>query len=295
MQKIKFSTSMGDVVINDVNSSHIGGAYRKLGLSEFDGNSQNLILNTIKCIDMPGQRTISTVRDAKAITAKITFAPLYYEENRLICRGERGMHELRREVLRLFPLGVKGTLEYTNDTGSYLIAARLDESPKITVKEGYFCECTLIFTADYPYWSRTVSSGVYSAKADEPATIISEEWGDTESPVSGLITCTEETGASGFRLQNVNKSGRIDFYGAMKVGQQLSFSLEYNNELVVSTRYLENGSYGPWFSAYERLCYTELWPPCRNGTAPTEFLFSVLSSSGALDIELNFHNLFTAV
>ncbi len=297
MQKIKYTTSMGEVVINDVNSSHIGGAYRKLGLSEFDGNSQNLIVNAVKCIGMNGQRTVSATRDTKVVTATITFAPLYYEENYLICRGERGMHELRREVLKLFPLGVPGILEYTNDCGTYQIGARLDESPKVTVRNGWFCECRLIFTADYPFWSRTATSDVFTATAGEPATITSEVFGDIESPVSGFITCTEalstETLSRYFSL--TTDKGRIDFVKPMAEGQQLKFSLEFDNKLEIMTRYRTDNGYGKWENAYKYLYYTEKVDPCRNGTATTEFLFSVLSATGTLEIQLNYHNLFIAV
>ena len=297
MQSIRFTTSMGEAVINDVNSSHIGGAYRKLSLSEFEGNSQNLIVNSVKCIGMNGQRTTSTKRDTKAITAKIIFAPLYYEENRLICRGERGMHELRREILGLFPLGVRGTLQYSNDCGTYQIGARLDESPKITVRDGWFCECMLVFTADYPYWSKTLESETYTATAGSPVTFSSAECGDIESPVSGVITCSTapsgEVNTAYFRLET--EKGRIDFVRPMTEGQQLSFNLEFDNKLEIKTRYIGDNGYGEWKDAYEYLYYTESWKPCRNGTAPTTFKLSDLSETGELNIKLRYHNLFTAV
>ena len=296
MQKIKFITSIGTVEIDDVNTSSIGGEYRKLWLSDFDGNSQNLILNTVRCIGMDGQRTISAVRDTKIITADITFTPLYYENNRLICRGERGMHELRREILRLFPLGVSGILEYSNDSGNFQIGARIDEAPKITVRDGWLCECKILFTADYPYWSKTVVSDSYEVTAGESVTITSEAYGDMESPVSGIITCIEALGESDsgvyFALENADGNNAIRFVKPMTEGQQLKFSLEFNNKFEILTRLDEDSE---WVNAYEYLRYSELWQPCRNRAAPTDFKFSVFSDTGKLGIVLNYHNLFTAI
>ena len=299
MQKIRFTTvSAGTIEIDDVNISSLTGE-KILRLSEFDGNSSKARIDAIKCIDMPGQRVISAIADVKTVMAKIAFAPVYLSENKLVCTGSPGMYNLRREVLKRFPLGETGTLTYINDAGSYEIRARIDEKPAVTVKSGYLCECTRLFSCDYPYWCRSSDSGKSSVVLNSPALITPDSYGDISSPVSGIITCTETlSGLPSGRLEHfvlrdsAYNGRRISFCKALSQGEKLKFCFGYNNEWKVR-KSVDGGS--TWSDAINYVYFLE-WtePPESNPVNNTRFVFE-LFESGALDVELSFMNLYTSI
>lgn len=289
MQKIKFRSSSGTIEITDGNLSSIGGESKKiLSLDDIDPNSQKSVVQSVKCIDMPGQRFVSSVPDVKTIMLKLSFAPVYLAEG-LFRTSEAEMYALRREVLKYFPLGETGTLEYTNANGTYEISARLDEIPSVVCRDGYLCECTLYLTCDYPYWSHTVTSETYSA----PSTIVPTEYGDIPSPISGIITCTasmSEMGEDWVTYFRVKETGSvfhtIDFCKPLATGEVLTFSLGFNNEFKILYGNGADASEYVFFSQYSEPCLSR--PP--SGTISFE-----LYAGGSANIQISFHNLFTIV
>lgn len=290
MQKISYTTSAGTVEIDDVNVSSLGGE-RVFRLNDFDGNSAKTRVEAVNCIGMPGQRVLSVTSDVKTATAKIAFAPVYLRGNRLRCTGAAGMYALRREVMRHFPLGENGTLTYTNSSGTYTITARLDEIPVVTVKDGNLCECTIMFTCDYPYWSRAVDSSEESISGSGTHLFIPPSYGDITSPLSGIITCTESMSGSGvnnirFRIVDTeNLFNRIDFCGSLLEGQVLKFNNGYNNEWTCSVNGIPNTS---------MIYYVDYIEPCAVIPNISKLRFDLLCS-GAVNVKLTYHNLYIAV
>ena len=298
MQRITFTTIRGTVTVDDVNISTIAGE-KIFRLDDFDGNSGKTRTDSVHCIEMPGQKTVSVTSDVKTVTAKISFAPVYMNNNIQRCAGAAGMFALRREVLKRFPLGESGTLEYTNDTGTYTIKARIDESPVIAMHDGYFCSCTIMFTCDYPYWCSSVKSSHYTVVSGTPAIITPAAYGDISSPVAGVITCIsslsglQEGYLEHFRLIDSSLTGyRVSFCKAMTAGDMLSFCFGYNNEWQV--RKSTNGGTS-WANASDYVYFTD-WtaPPTSDPVRQNSLKFELLES-GSLDVQLEFLNLYTAV
>lgn len=304
MQKIIFTTSMGSVEIGDVNCSSVTGE-KILRLSGFDGNSKKNRLQAVQCIGMAGQRVLSALPEVQTVTADIAFAPVYWQNNRFICTGAPGMYALRREVLSRFPLGVPGTLKYINDAGEYEIQARIDEVPLVSVKSGHLCECRLSFTADYPYWSRTVQSDKKTVTGGGLAAVFDAlDLGDAESPISGVIHCTSTMSAASPDCFKLSGGGSdIHFVKPLSENEELWFSLEYGNELIVKKRIHVEGSYvTAWEDAYDHIDFPADYKPCRVGARQTvdgvpmatEFGFQ-LYSGGACTVQLSYHYLFNAI
>jgi len=305
MQKISFTTSVGTIEIDDVNNSSIAGE-KIFRLNEFDGNSVKNRIHSVQCIGMAGQRTLSAIPEVKTVTAKISFAPVYLRGNRMTCTGAAGMYALRREVLKRFPLGETGTLIYTNNVGEYEILARLDEIPYVSVKAGYLCECTLMFTADYPYWCRTVKSEQRTISGNY-IYLSTANLGDVESPISGTIICnssledTPDESGDYFRLTEGGDTNRaIHFVKPLEVYDELYFSLEYGNEFIVKRRKnYGDGTVSDWKQAFDYIDFPTNYEPCHVGAAGgggrgTGFYF-YLFTSGELSVQLDYRFLFTAI
>ena len=291
MQKISYTTSAGTVEIDDVNVSSLGGE-RVFRLNDFDGNSGKTRIEAVNCIDMPGQRTLSVYPDVKTVTAKIAFAPVYLRGNRLRCTGAAGMYALRREVMRHFPLGENGTLTYTNSSGTYTITARLDEIPVVSVKDGYLCECTLMFTCDYPYWCKTVISEEQTVTAGGTVTFTPTQHGDVDSPVGGIVRCTQALSGAGqdgifFQLYDQAYQAKcISFCKEMAANSTLEFSFLYNNKWSV----LYNGQ-----PSSDSVYFREYCEPCVSRPSGSTFVFDLWAASGGVSVKLVYHNLYVAI
>jgi hypothetical protein len=292
MQKISFTTaSAGTIEFDDVNISSLNGE-RIFRLCDFDGNSQKTKSEAVQCIGMPGQRTLLTLPAVKTIMVKLAFAPVYVRNTRIVCTGTAGMYALRREVLRHFPLGESGTLIYNNDVGIYTITARLEEVPVVAVQPGCFCECTLYLTADYPYWCRPMYSEVQTVVSGSPAIFEPPEYGDIESPVGGIITCTQsqlndgEAGTlTNYENQYASRTKQIRFCRPLQAGETLTFSFLYNNEWSV----LLNGSPASDFVYFEPGV-----TPCTSVPGKSTFRFTS-GGGGSLDVQLIYRNLCIAI
>ncbi len=283
MQKIKYTTSLGTIEVDDENISSLTGE-RILRLNDFDGNSGKTRLETMQCIGLPGQKVLSSTLDVKTVTAKISFAPIFLRNNRLTCTGEKGMYALRREILKRFPLGENGTLEYTNGNGTYTISARIDQTPIVTMHDGYFCDCNVMFTCDYPYWCRAVTSETQTVSAGGSALFVPPSYGDVASPIGGTLTCTEtlsgpENGIY-YRILNTDNSlRRVYFCRSIFSGRTYRFNFMYNNEWVVPGD----------------VYFAEYCEPCISYPGKSTFKFDLLSAAGSLDVQLIYYNLYLAV
>lgn len=282
MQRIKYTTALGVIEVDDVNVSSLTGE-KVLQLNDFDGNSGKTRLETMQCIGLPGQKVLSSVLDVKTVTAKISFAPIFLQNNRRTCTGSQGMYTLRREVLKRFPLGESGTLEYTNDSGTYTITARIDQNPVVTMHDGYLCECTIMFTCDYPYWCRIITSEEQSVSGGGSAVFVPPSYGDVTSPIGGIIKCTQTlSGAVDgiyYQVSNVESwSRRVMFCDSLYAGRTYNFNLLYNNKWEVPGD----------------VYFGEYCQPCVSYPGRSTFRFDLLSS-GSVDVKLIYYNLYIAV
>lgn len=301
MQQITFTSSAGEVTINDCGTSKMNGegGFLNLWLNDFDGNSQALNTDTVECIGIPGQRVLNKVLKAKMITAKIGFAPIYLMDNTIVCTGERGKYELRRKLLKLFPLGETAELNYKNSYGEYRIKARLSEVPIINYEAGLYAVATLIFVADYPYWTFPLEeSEEITVTAGIDGEIRSIGGADKDSPIEVIVTCTETITSAdsyGRRLKIAYDSGLdsyllgINCYRDIESGTILRYDIGTNGVLAC---YKKTES-GKWEAAPE---YWSIQGHERDLVNPPDGeSFGVRISSGSADVKMIFHNIAVAI
>lgn len=296
MQEITFQTSAGTVTINDCGTSSINGRTCLLWLNDFDGNSLGQRLDAIECIDIPGQKVLSMTPKPRTIVLKIGFAPICREQGAAVCGGEAGKHLLRREILRAFPLGEEGTLFYRNNAGSYRIAARPDEIPKISYPAGVWAEATIYLTADYPYWTYPLTeSPEVTVTPSDPGIITSTAFGDIESPIEVIVRCTEEISASGggLRLKLFTNEADsyllgVNCYTDIPAGTTIKYDIGTKGELMsyrlVGDTWVTAPQYWTFMGYERRVC---------NGTSATDF--HVRISSGSAAVKIIYHNIALAV
>lgn len=296
MREITFQTSAGTVTINDCGTSSVNGKPCLLWLNGFDGNSLGQRIDAVECIDIPGQRVLSAVPKPRTIVLKIGFAPIFRAQNAVTCKGEKGKHLLRRELLRLFSCGAEGTLFYRDDSGSFRIGARTDETPKISYTAGLWAEATVYLTADYPYWTYPFAeSPEVIATSSSPGIITSAQFGDIESPVEVIVSCTESitaaenslrlkifvNGADGYLL-GINchtdiAAGTTIKYDAGSEGELMSYRL----------------SNGKWIAAPQYWTFIGHERSVKNGISATDFTIRI--SSGSAKAKIIYHNIALAV
>lgn len=295
MQQITFTTTAGTIKINDCETSAINGEWSHLWLNDFDGNSQSLNTDTVECIGIAGQRVINSVWRAKTITAKIGFAPLYRSQNAIICTGESGKFQLRRELLKLFPLGEIGELNYKNSFGEYRIKARISEVPRISYTAGVWAEAALTFTADYPYWTYPlVESPEITLSAGTTGVITPTACGDIDSPIEVIVTCTEAiTSSQQLKIAFSNSMSSyllgINCVTNISAGTTLKYDVGTQGELVC----YEQTSSGSWSAApeYWTIRGWERYLCCTTTLTPIGFLIS----SGTATAKIIYHNIVTAI
>lgn len=295
MQQIKFTTSFGTVTINDNDTSEINGERCALWLNDFDGNSQSLNNDTVECIGIAGQRVINSVWRAKTITAKIGFAPLYRSQNAIICTGESGKFQLRRELLKLFPLGEIGELNYKNSFGEYRIKARISEVSRINYTAGVWAEATLTFTADYPYWTYPLTESPEITLSPGVTGIITPtKRGDIDSPIEVIITCTSSIlSAQQLKIAFSNTMSTyllgINCLTDISAGTTLKYDIGTQGELAC---YKQTTS-GSWVAApgYWTIRGWERNLCCTTTLTPIGFLIS----SGAATAKIIYHNIVTTI
>lgn len=301
MQKITFETENGTIILSDSDNGSVNGKWCRLWLNDFDGNSLSLDVNSVNCLDIPGQKTISTTPAARTITLKIGFMPLYRENGALICTGEIGKHELRREVLKLFPPGVSGRLTYANDSGKWHITAWVSEAPKVSYTTRLWAEASVYFTVDYPFWELPeIESEAVTVSAGGKALITAPSSGDIASPLEIFVQVLQSAVGNGdavFRCAACPDGKNPDVFQSVRcmrdipAGTLLRYDAGINGVTMCSKK---EGGY--WYPAPEYIYFVEYEGELRNGITPTTFEVAMpFASSGQIKAHLVFHNLVTAI
>ena len=232
MEKLKFTTATGSIELKDTGHSAVGSStVKELYLYDADVNSVAITANTVKCLDMDGQHTISTNLNPRTIAITLTFNGI--SEGR---DTDATMLSLRRTILKYFPLGINGELQYTNDGGTYYITAHAIEYPNIERQVGTLCKATFYLVADYPYWHRTVITEPFpvDTSADIIVGVFTE--GDLDSPVVINLECTTaitgNTDGIFFRIdQTEGGSSKLYIVKNLAVGEKLVINTGLNNEV----------------------------------------------------------------
>ena len=158
-----------------------------LELFNFDGNSLGTKADTVTCIGMAGQHTIGTPQ----IQPRTLVLTLAFDGRGGGRDTDAKMYALRRIITRCFQPGKTGTIEYTNDNGTYFIDCYPNEYPNIERQAGTRTVTSFYFTADFPYWHRDVTVGphVFNADVTKEDIVNTICHGDIESPIIGEIKC----------------------------------------------------------------------------------------------------------
>lgn len=254
MQQIVFRIQSPQMAItlNDVGSSKIeysrnyseaGGeephtiteSLPYLNLFDFTCNSLGTSSDTATCVGMPGQHTVQTKVQPRTLAVTLAY------DGRSGGRDtENQMYKLRRLIMRCFPLGIKGELEYTNSNGAYYIDCYATEYPNMERNTGTRTIATFYLVADYPYWYKNIigtSVSINVSGGEHAKAYIVLTKGDMSSPISGTITCTasqsgiqEDYAIFIWRIDNNSQMG-MRIVKPLKQGQKLIFNSNANNEI----------------------------------------------------------------
>lgn len=295
MQKIRITSTKGEIIFSDVNESHIDDDYLPLVMKNFDPNSNSTTQNTINCVGMHGQHTISSYLNPKTITFDIVFDGKYRSGNSLKNGGVEKMYEYRRKIINHIPFNEVVLVEYTNNGGTYYINARLTEVGVFTNIHS-LCKSTIFLIADYPFWYKNVAGNVWTAVAGSPRVINVNTEGDISSPVIGIITCivpivgVADNGEY-FRLsQTEGSTAQMRFIKNLKTGEKLIFNTGLNNEVYV--KLIETDGSIKLANNYVLHNTSDL---LINNIGETKWRFSVYGTAGELSIQINYQNLYLGV
>lgn len=311
MQQIIFRTQSPQMTLtlNDVGTSKIEYAknysdsgdeepqtttekFPYLDLFNFDCNSLGTSSDMVTCIGMPGQHTISTKIQPR--TMAITLA---YDGRTGGRDYESQMYKLRRLIMRCFPLGVKGELEYTNSNGTFFIDCYATEYPNMERSVGTRTVATFYLIADYPFWRQNHIGNLWTVGAGSAQAIVVLTKGDMGSPISGTITCTQTQsgllyGYSAIRIWRTDKNSDV----SMKItkplteGQKLIFNSGINNEIYFKLQDTD----GTIRTANDYVDYQNS-SLLRNDTERTVWQINVNGDEGEIEIQMNYQNLYWAV
>lgn len=293
MQTLKITSTRGEIVLSDHNSSSIDGVWAPLKIYSLDPNSNALNVDAVSCVDMHGQHVIGSVLAPKTVTLDISFNGEYLLGGKRMGGGAAKTFDYRRKLLTHMPLNEKLQLEYTNDNGTFLLTARLSAAPLFEIRSS-ICAATLYFTADYPFWHQDRIGGTYVAVPGNPASVVVYSEGDIASPMIGKITCTSAVTASVnevyFRIkQYEGGDAQMDFVRPLEAGDVLEFNSGLNNEVYV--RLMRTGEI-ILANNYVKYAGSSLLV---NNPGETKWRLSILGGSGALNIQMRYQNLFLGV
>lgn len=294
MQTLQFKTNYDTVILSDLGRSAINGEVEPIILFDFDPNSLSVSADTVKCIGMAGQHTVSTSVNPRTLTAAVTYNGIAGKKD-----TEAAMYALRRKLLKAFRLGEKGELAYTNGDGTYYLDAYPTEYPVIERITGTLCKATLYFTADYPYWHRTVKEEPIEIAAGNGRRIRPVLKGDVLSPMLFEVKCLEKI--TGLRAGEPYFSMWLD--GAANKEIRLVKELEENQSILCSTG-LNNEIYAKLLTYESDIAYTSV-----NGSNYVEFnvsdkpalypayewVFSAGGTGGRYLVKVIYQNIFLAV
>lgn len=302
MQTLQFKTNEEIIVLSDLGQSMIDGEAVPIVLYNFDPNSLSISTDTVRCIEMAGQHTVSTTVNPRTLTVTVTYSGITETAAAQKLKDtEAAMYILRRRLLKAFPLGKKGELAYTNANGTYHLDAYATEYPVIERVTGTLCKATLYLTADYPYWHQTVAEEPVEVTAGSGIRCRPQMHGDMVSPMLCEIRCIE-------KINGISKGApycTLWLDGAGNEEIKLVKNIEEDQAIVCSTG-LNNEVYVKLleFMKADGSIYTE-----KNGSNYVEFVssrdpaeypsyewvFAVHGTSGKLSIQVYYQNIYLAV
>ena len=145
MQTLQFKTNGENIILSDLGQSTINGEAVPIVLYSFDPNSISVSADTVRCIGMSGQHTVSTSVNPRTLMVTVTYNGIAEAVGeRRFKDTEAAMYILRRKLLKAFPLGKKGELAYTNANGTYYLDAYVTEYPVVERIAGTLCKATLV-------------------------------------------------------------------------------------------------------------------------------------------------------
>lgn len=294
MQTLQFKTNYDTVILSDLGQSTINGEVEPIVLYNFDPNSLSISADTVSCIGMAGQHTVSTSVNPRTLTVTVTYNGIAGGKD-----TEAAMYALRRKLLKAFRLGKKGELAYTNANGTYYLDAYPAEYPVIERITGTLCKATLYFTADYPYWHQTVEEEPIEIAAGTSRRIRPVLKGDMLSPMLIEVKCIEEI--TGISAGETYFTLWLD--GAANEEIKLVKALEENQSILCSTG-LNNEIYAKLLTYSSDDVYTSV-----NGSNYIDFnvsdtpalypfyewVFSAGGTGGKYSIKVLYQNIFLAV
>lgn len=298
MQTLQFKTNGENIILSDLGQSMINGEAVPIVLYNFDPNSISISTDTVRCIGMAGQHTVSTTVNPRTLTVTVTYNGIAEVEQRLK-DTEAAMYILRRKLLKAFPLGKKGELAYTNANGTYYLDAYVTEYPVIEKIAGTLCKATLYLTADYPYWHQTVVEEPIEVSAGNGIQCNPQSRGDIVSPMLFEVKCIEKISGNGnlpiFTLEpNGAEDKEIRLVKNIEENQSIVCSTGLNNEVYVKLLdwVADDAVYSPSNgSAYVEFAGSGDISEYINDT----WRFTVNGTSGKLRIQVIYQNIFLAI
>ena len=272
-----------------------------LDLFDFDCNSLGTQADTVECVGMPGQHTVAARVQPRTLAVTLAF-----DGRRSGKDTDNNMYTLRRLIMRCFPLGVKGELEYTNSNGTYYINCYATEYPNMERTAGTRVVAAFYLIADYPFWYRDISSDRFTISAGSAVQVPVWVEGDMESPIIGEIKCiqtmsgTPETlgplgrymyiwEPNGTGAEN-DKGAKMSFCKPLRAGQTLIFNTGLNNEVYVRLREAD----GTERVANEYVDYGNS-TLLTNHIGTTKWQFHLDGDVGSVEVTMHYQNLYWAV
>lgn len=302
MQTLQFKTNGENIILSDLGQSMINGEAVPIVLYNFDPNSLSVSTDTVTCIGMAGQHTVSTTVNPRTLMVTVTYNGIAEaaDEQRLK-DTEAAMYILRRKLLKAFPLGKKGELAYTNANGTYYLDAYVTEYPVVEKITGTLCKATLYLTADYPYWHQTVVEEPIEIEAGNGIRRQPQLHGDMISPMLCEIRCIEKISGTSqgepYCTLWLDGTGNeeIRLVKNIENDQAIVCSTGLNNEVYVKLLTLLNND-GSVYTEKNGSNYVEFVSSRNPYEYPSnEWVFTVNGTSGKMLIQVIYQNIFLAV
>lgn len=299
MQQIVFRTEKPqmEITLNDGGTSKIkrSGSTEScpsLELFDFDGNSLGTQTDAVSCVDMPGQHIVGTRIQPRTLAVTLAF-----DGRRSGKDTDSSMYTLRRLIMRCFPLGVKGELEYTNSNGTFYINCYATEYPNMERTAGTRVVATFYLIADYPFWHQSVQGKSLTVEAGHASFAVETIDGDMESPIIGEIKCTqsmsEEINSDWYIYISDQSEGAeneisMTICKPLTEGQTLIFNSGIENDVYV--KLIDTDGTERIANDYVDYNHSAL---IKNRVGTT--IWGVSVASGAVTVTLNYQNLYWAV
>ena len=318
MQQIVFRTKnpQMEITLNDGGTSNITYTsgynatepvlttvnYPTLALFDFDCNSLSTQADNVSCVDMPGQHTIATRVQPRTLAVTLAFDGRSGGSD-----TDNSMYKLRRLIMRCFPLGVKGEMEYTNSNGTYYINCYATEYPNMERTAGTRVVSTFYLIADYPFWHQDRQGQTHTVSAGDAKAVTVLTEGDMESPIICEIKCTQDMSGTpeslgpygrymyiwepeGHKEDFKEAGAKMSFCKPLTAGQTLIFNTGLNNEVYVRLREAD----GTERIANDYVDYNNS-SLLKNRIGATKWQFHLDGDTGQVEITMHYQNLYWAV